>query len=117
VKSATGYTVTNTKDGKPVSKNHVSVVGSTLTRKIDYTPEGDAPYSMSFTSKRVSGGPGVAGVWKPTGFSESQDTGVLSIQRHGLTASPSRRPTAPRRSTARWTARRPRSRCWAERWP
>ncbi len=79
VKTATGYTLTNTKDGKPVSKSRVSVVGSTLSRKMDFTPEGDAPYSMSFVAKRVSGGPGVAGVWMPTGFEESQDTGVLSI--------------------------------------
>ena len=79
VKSATGYTVTTSKDGKPLSKNHVSVVGSTMTRKIDFTPADGAPYSMGFVSKRVSGGPGVAGVWKPTGFSESQDTGVLGI--------------------------------------
>ena len=83
VKSAMGYTVTNTKDGKPVSKNHVSVVGSTMTRKIDFTPADGAPYSMGFVSKRVSGGPGVAGEWKPTSFSESQDTGVLSIHVSG----------------------------------
>jgi hypothetical protein len=80
VKTATGYTITVTKDGKPVSKNHMSVTGSTMTRKIDYTPEGEAPYSMGFVSKRVSGGPGVAGEWKPVSFSESQDTGVLGIQ-------------------------------------
>jgi hypothetical protein len=83
VKTATGYTVTAAKGGKVLSKNRVSVVGSTMTRKIDYTPAEGAPYSMSFTSKRVSGGPGVAGVWKPTGFTESQDTGVLGIQVSG----------------------------------
>ncbi len=80
VKTATGYTVTNAKDGKTLSKNHISVLGSTMTRKIDYTPADGAPYSMGFTAKRVSGGPGVAGVWKPSGFTESQDTGVLGIQ-------------------------------------
>ena len=80
VKTPTGYTVTTSKDGKPLSKNHVSVVGSTMTRKIDFTPADGAPYSMGFVSKRVSGGPGVAGEWKPTSFSESQDTGVLGIQ-------------------------------------
>jgi hypothetical protein len=80
VKSATGYVVTTAKGGKTLSKNHVSVAGSTMTRKIDFTPAGDAPYSMGFVSKRVSGGPGVAGTWKPVSFSESQDTGVLGIQ-------------------------------------
>ncbi len=80
VKTATGYTVTASKGGKTLSKNHVSVAGTTMTRKIDYTPEGEAPYSMGFVAKRVSGGPGVAGEWKPTSFSESQDTGVLGIQ-------------------------------------
>ena len=83
VKTATGYTVTNSKGGKTLSKNHLSVVGGTMTRKIDYTPADGAPYSMGFTSKRVSGGPGIAGVWKPTGFTESQDTGVLGIQVSG----------------------------------
>jgi hypothetical protein len=83
VKSATGYTVTTSKDGKPISKNHVSVTGATMTRKIDFTPADSDPYSMSFTSKRISGGPGVAGEWKPSGFSESQDTGVLGIQVSG----------------------------------
>jgi len=80
VKTPTGYTVTTSKDGKPISKNHVGVVGATMTRKIDFTPADDAPYSMTFTSKRVSGGPGVAGVWEPKSFTESQDTGVLGIQ-------------------------------------
>jgi hypothetical protein len=80
VKSATGYTVSTSKDGKPVSTNHVTVTGSTMSRKMDFTPADGSPYSMSFVSKRVSGGPGVAGVWKPVSFSESQDTGVLGIE-------------------------------------
>ncbi len=83
VKTATGYTMTNSKGGKTLSKNHLSVVGGTMTRKIDFTPADGAPYSMGFTAKRVSGGPGVAGVWKPTGFTESQDTGVLGIEVSG----------------------------------
>jgi hypothetical protein len=80
VKSATGYALTITKDGKPVSKSRVSAAGATMTRKIDYTPADAAPYTMTFAYKRVSGGPGVAGVWKPSNFTESQDTGVLGIE-------------------------------------
>jgi len=80
VKTATGYTVTASKGGKPVSKSRVSATATTITRRFDFTSAGEDPYSVTTVAKRVSGGPGVAGVWKPVNFTESKDTGVLGIE-------------------------------------
>ena len=38
---------------------------------------------MTMIANRVSGGPGMAGEWKETRFSSSQDSGVLSIAVNG----------------------------------
>lgn len=86
-KSATGYQIENTKDGKTVSKGGVTVSsdGSTLTRKMEFFPPDGSPYTMTFTSTRVSGSNGFDGVWKQTKFAESQDNGILDIQVNGDT--------------------------------
>lgn len=81
-KAGTGYEVENSRDGKPVSKVKVELSpdGQKMTRTIDVTPpDGSSPYTMTTTSKKVSGGDGFSGDWKETGFTESQDTGVLTI--------------------------------------
>jgi hypothetical protein len=81
VKAGTGYSVTTTRDGKTVSVISMSVAsgGKKMMRVAKYTPPTEAPYSITLTYDRMGGGSGMAGSWKETGFSESQDTGVLSI--------------------------------------
>ena len=56
--------------------------GKTLTRTADNTPPEGSPFTMTFVSTRV-GGSGKTTQWHETSFSESQDTGVLSIQVNG----------------------------------
>ena len=86
-KDGTGYELENSRDGKPTSKVKVEISpdGKTMIRTADITPpDGSSPFTMSFTSKRISGaGTGASGTWKETSFSESQDTGVLSIAVNG----------------------------------
>ncbi|MDE3200681.1 MAG: hypothetical protein KGN79_07140 [Acidobacteriota bacterium] len=84
-KTGTGYAIENSRNGKTVSKVKIEVSpdGKTLTRTIHVTPPEGSPYSMMNTSKRLAGGPGLSGTWKETGFTESQDTGVLSIMVKG----------------------------------
>ena len=82
-KSADGYAIESTRDGKPEDKVTLSLKGKTVTRTVDVTPTDDSPFTMTSTLKRVSGGPGLAGVWKETGFTESQDTGILTIKVKG----------------------------------
>jgi hypothetical protein len=85
-KSGTGYELENTRDGKPASKVkiEVSADGTTMTRTADITPaDGSSPFTMTFISKKISGGEGAPAVWKETSFNESQDTGVLTIQVNG----------------------------------
>jgi hypothetical protein len=84
-KAGTGYELENTRDDKPASKVKVELSpdGKTMTRTINITPPDGAPYTITTTSKRTAGGAGMTGSWKETGFTESQDTGVLSIQVKG----------------------------------
>jgi hypothetical protein len=84
-KVGTGYEVENTRDGKPVSKGKVELSpdGQTLTRTMEITPTEGDPFTFITTSKKVSGGDGLSGTWKETAFTESQDTGVLTILVHG----------------------------------
>ena len=84
-KTATGYALENTRDGKPSShvKLTMSPDGTTMTRVAEVTPAGEDPYTVTFVSKKVSGGKGEPTVWKESSFTESQDTGVLSIQVNG----------------------------------
>jgi hypothetical protein len=82
VKAGTGYSVTTTRDGKTVSVISMSVAsdGKKMMRVAKYTPATDDPYTMTLTYERVGSGSGMAGSWKETGFSESQDTGILGIE-------------------------------------
>lgn len=84
-KSGTGYEVENTRNGKPLNKVKIQISpdGKKITRTIDITPPNDSPFTITTTSKRISGGPGFSGTWKETGFTESQDTGVLTIEVKG----------------------------------
>jgi len=84
-KSGAGYQLENTRDGKPVSKLKIELSsdGKKITRTIDITPSDGSPFTITTTSKRISGGPGFSGTWKETGFTESQDTGVLAIEVKG----------------------------------
>ncbi|HEY5381097.1 MAG TPA: hypothetical protein VIJ65_02520 [Acidobacteriaceae bacterium] len=79
VQSHAGYVIDATRKGE-TSRMTLSVAGKTLTRKVEVSPAGGSPFTITQTSKRVSGGPGFAGVWKTTHFDESQDTGILTIE-------------------------------------
>jgi hypothetical protein len=81
-KSGSGYAVVVTKDGKTVRKTMLSVSadGKTRTSKNERFPSDDKPYTITVISKRVSGGPGMAGEWKEVNFIESNDTGVMTIK-------------------------------------
>jgi hypothetical protein len=83
-KVGTGYELANSRDDKTVSKVKIelSADGKTLTRTANITPPEGDPFTITTMSKRVSGDSASA-VWKETGFTESQDTGVLSIQVNG----------------------------------
>jgi hypothetical protein len=85
IKNSDGYKLDITKDGKPTAKVMISLSanGKMVTRKIEVFPAGESSYTITNRSRRVSGGPGFSGVWKETGFEESQDTGVLSIKVDG----------------------------------
>ncbi len=80
-KTPTGYALTNSRDGRQVSKVKVDVSadGNKLTRTVEVLPPGQSPFTITLVSKRISGGEGAPVVWKETGFTESQDTGVLTI--------------------------------------
>ena len=84
-KTETGYALENTRDGKPTShvKVTISPDGTTMTRVANVIPTEGEPYDVTLVSKKVSGGKGEPTVWKESSFTESQDTGVLSIQVNG----------------------------------
>jgi len=84
-KVGTGYELENSRDGKTVSKVKIEVSpdGKTLTRTANITPPEGDPFTITTTSKKVSGGKTGPVVWKETGFTESQDTGVLTIKVSG----------------------------------
>lgn len=86
-KVGAGYALVNTRDGRQVSKVKVEISpdGNTMTRTADIAPPDGSPYTMTFASKRVSGGDGAPVVWKETSFNESQDTGVLTFLVNGDT--------------------------------
>jgi hypothetical protein len=86
-KSAGGYAIAASKDGKPTRKTMISISddGKTRTSKTEFFPPDGEPFTMTAISERVSGGPGPAGEWKEVKFSSSQDTGVLSIAVNGDT--------------------------------
>jgi hypothetical protein len=80
-KTPTGYALENTRNNKQTSKVKIELSpdGKTMTRTAKIFPEEGSPFTMTFVSKRVSGGAGAAVVWKETSFDESQDTGVLTF--------------------------------------
>lgn len=84
-KSGETYQRETTKDGKTIRKMTLSSSpdGRTLTRKVEFFPADGSPYTMTYTSQRVSGSGGLGGTWKQTKFVESQDTGILGIQVNG----------------------------------
>ena len=84
-KSAAGYELENTREGKPVSEERVEVSsdGKTITRTLDMTPPGGSPDIITASSRRISGGPGLSGTWKEIAIKTSRDTGVLAIQING----------------------------------
>lgn len=84
-KNGTGYDLENTRDGKTVSKVKVetSPDGKKLTQTVNVMPPEGDPYTITVLSKKVSGGNGSPVVWKETSFTESQDTGVLTIKVNG----------------------------------
>jgi len=82
MKAGTGYTVSITKNGKLQRKAAItlSADGKTRTSKSERFPTGGKPFTVTTVAKRVSGGPGMSGVWQETSFTESQDNGVLTIK-------------------------------------
>ena len=84
-KSAAGYVLENTRDGKPISEEKVEMSsdGKTITRTLDVTPPGGSPDIVTATSRRISGGPGLSGTWKEIAIKTSRDTGVLAIHING----------------------------------
>jgi hypothetical protein len=75
------YQVESTKSGQPDVKSTITLSkdGNTLTRKSLVSPPGGTPFTVTTTSKRVSGGPGISGTWKEVHFGESSETGMLTI--------------------------------------
>jgi hypothetical protein len=86
-KSADGYAIAASKDGKPTRKTTISISddGRTRTSKSEIFPADGEPFTMTAISERVSGGPGMAGEWREVKFSSSQDSGILSIAVNGDT--------------------------------
>jgi hypothetical protein len=85
-KTDNGYNLVNTRDGKPVStvKIERSSDGSTVTRAATITPpDGSSPFTITTVNKRVSQSTTASGdpvTYKEVSFTESQDTGVLTVQ-------------------------------------
>ena len=85
VKTSTGYALQSTRDDKSTRKVKIEISpdGNTLTQTVEIAPAGESPFTMTFVSKRVSGGKGTPVVWKETSFNEPQDTGLLTIMVKG----------------------------------
>jgi hypothetical protein len=86
-KSADGYAIAASKDGKTTRKTAISISGDgkTRTSKSEVFPADGEPFTMTTISERVLGGPGLAGEWTEVKTSSSQDSGVLSIAVNGDT--------------------------------
>jgi hypothetical protein len=80
-KAGAGYQLELTKDGRQTGKVTISLSkdGKVMTRKGEFFPADESPYTMTSTAHRVSGGPGVSGEWRQVDVKESQDTGILTI--------------------------------------
>lgn len=87
-KTASGYDLVNTRDGKPVSKVKIEgLPGDTVTRSMEVIPaDGSSPFTITTVNKRISGSGGASAdptTYKEESFTESQDTGIMSVQFHG----------------------------------
>jgi hypothetical protein len=84
-KSGKEYAIELTKDGKKVRSTMISISadGKTRTSKTERYPSDRKPFTTTVTSERVSGGPGMDGVWKETKVVQSQDQGILTIKVSG----------------------------------
>jgi hypothetical protein len=80
-KTPTGYALENSRDNKRTSKVKVELSpdGNTLTRTAEVFPPEGSSFTITFVSKKVSGGNGSPVVWKEISFKESQESGVLTI--------------------------------------
>jgi hypothetical protein len=83
--SGSGYAIEVKKDSKIVRKTTISISadGKTRTSTNERFPSNDKPFTVTVISKRLSGGPGMAGVWKESSFIESNDTGVMTMKVSG----------------------------------
>jgi hypothetical protein len=81
-KSPKGYAIELSKDGKKVRTTMLSVStdGKTRTAKTERYPSDGKPFLTTVISERVSGGPGMGGVWKEMKVTQSQDMGILAIK-------------------------------------
>jgi hypothetical protein len=84
-KAGSGYQVESNRNGKLASKVKIELGqdGNTRTATARVFPEGAAPFTRTITSKRVSGGPGLSGVWKEVKVDEPDDQGLLTIEVKG----------------------------------
>jgi hypothetical protein len=84
-KAGSGYQVESNRNGKLASKVKIELAqdGNTRTATVRVFPEGAAPFTRTITSKRVSGGPGLSGVWKEVKVDEPDDQGLLTIEVKG----------------------------------
>jgi hypothetical protein len=69
-KAGTGYELALAKDGKTIRKATISISadGKKETVKATSFPANEQPYTITTTSERQSGGPGMSGVWKEAGL-------------------------------------------------
>jgi hypothetical protein len=81
-KAASGYAISVSKGGKVIRKTEVSLSadGKMRTSKTQRFPSDAKPFTITAIAKRVSGGPGMDGVWQEFNVVESQDTGILHIK-------------------------------------
>lgn len=84
-KTSNGYALSESKNGKLTDKAQISISpdGKAATRKVEIYPSNGTPFHVTDISRRISGGPGLAGEWKEVKFASSDDNGILSIDIHG----------------------------------
>jgi hypothetical protein len=79
--SGSNYQVNTMKSGDAEVNATISLSsdGNMMTRKVLISPPGATPFTVTTTSTRVSGGPGISGTWKEVHFAESAESGLLTI--------------------------------------
>jgi hypothetical protein len=84
-KSGSGYEVKSNRNGKLSYEVKIELAkdGNTRTSTLKLFPEGAAPFTRIITAQRVSGGPGLSGVWKEVKVDEPGDQGLLTIEVKG----------------------------------